>query len=63
LRPRGVPSLTLATCYPFYFVGDAPQRFIVHGTLKRQIGINAVTRQRFASARTERIEHKEQKDD
>jgi sortase A len=30
LTNRGVPSLTLVTCYPFYFVGDAPQRFIVH---------------------------------
>lgn len=33
LRPRGAPSLTLVTCYPFYFVGDAPQRFIVHAAL------------------------------
>jgi sortase A len=24
--------LTLVTCYPFYFVGSAPQRFIVHAT-------------------------------
>lgn len=23
------PSITLVTCYPFYFVGSAPQRFIV----------------------------------
>ena len=23
------PSLTLITCYPFYFVGSAPQRFVV----------------------------------
>jgi sortase A len=23
------PSLTLVPCYPFYFVGPAPQRFIV----------------------------------
>ena len=23
-------SLTLITCYPFYFVGSAPRRFIVH---------------------------------
>jgi sortase A len=23
------PVLTLVTCYPFYFVGNAPQRFIV----------------------------------
>jgi sortase A len=35
LQPRSSPSLTLVTCYPFYFVGDAPQRFIVHATLDR----------------------------
>ncbi len=23
------PAVTLVTCYPFYFVGSAPQRFIV----------------------------------
>ena len=23
-------ELTLVTCYPFYYVGDAPQRYIVH---------------------------------
>lgn len=27
---RGRPELTLITCYPFYFVGPAPKRFIVH---------------------------------
>jgi sortase A len=27
------PQLTLVTCYPFYFVGSAPQRFIVHAIL------------------------------
>ena len=26
------PTLTLVTCYPFYFVGNAPQRFLVRGT-------------------------------
>ncbi len=26
-------ALTLVTCYPFYFVGHAPQRFIVRGVL------------------------------
>jgi sortase A len=35
LQPRGTPSLTLVTCYPFYFLGDAPKRFIVHATLKK----------------------------
>ena len=33
LRPGSHPSLTLVTCYPFYFVGDAPQRYIVHASL------------------------------
>lgn len=29
LGPTDDPSLTLITCYPFYFVGSAPQRYIV----------------------------------
>ena len=29
LEPTDTPSLTLVTCYPFYYVGSAPQRFIV----------------------------------
>ncbi len=33
LRARTRPSLTLVTCYPFYFVGDAPQRYIVQASL------------------------------
>ncbi len=33
LAPRAKPSLTLVTCYPFYFVGSAPSRYIVHATL------------------------------
>ena len=32
LEPRAKPSLTLVTCYPFYFVGSAPSRYIVHAT-------------------------------
>jgi sortase A len=32
LKPRSAPSLTLVTCYPFYFIGGAPQRYIVHAT-------------------------------
>jgi sortase A len=34
LKPREAPSVTLVTCYPFYFLGDAPQRFILHAALK-----------------------------
>jgi sortase A len=33
LAPRAKPSLTLVTCYPFYFVGSAPSRYVVHATL------------------------------
>lgn len=29
LAPTPRPALTLVTCYPFYFVGNAPQRYIV----------------------------------
>ncbi|HEY6642043.1 class D sortase [Povalibacter sp.] len=30
LAPTETAQITLVTCYPFYFVGSAPQRFIVH---------------------------------
>lgn len=33
LEPRERPSVTLVTCYPFYFLGSAPQRFIVQASL------------------------------
>ena len=36
LEPREQPALTLVTCYPFYFVGHAPKRFIVHASLATQ---------------------------
>jgi sortase A len=29
LEPTGGNTLTLITCYPFYFIGSAPRRFIV----------------------------------
>jgi sortase A len=33
LEASAYPNLTLVTCYPFYFVGHAPQRFIVKARL------------------------------
>lgn len=30
LEPTATRSVTLVTCYPFYYVGSAPRRFIVH---------------------------------
>jgi sortase A len=32
LAPRAEPGLTLITCYPFYFVGSAPLRYVVRAT-------------------------------
>jgi len=29
LAPTPTPTLTLVTCFPFYYIGDAPQRYIV----------------------------------
>jgi len=34
LQPSSTASLTLVTCYPFYFVGSAPQRYIVHASFE-----------------------------
>jgi sortase A len=34
LQPRPVSSITLVTCFPFYFVGSAPQRYIVSASLR-----------------------------
>jgi sortase A len=31
LTPTDGATLTLVTCYPFYFIGEAPQRYIVKG--------------------------------
>ena len=33
LGPTPTPTITLVTCYPFYFVGNAPQRYIVRAQL------------------------------
>lgn len=33
LEPTQQTTMTLVTCYPFYFVGHAPQRFIVRAVL------------------------------
>ena len=33
LKRSSFPTLTLVTCYPFYYLGDAPKRFIVKARL------------------------------
>lgn len=40
LDPTPVRALTLVTCYPFYFVGSAPQRFIVRAVLASSRPVN-----------------------
>ena len=50
LQRRSVPSLTLVTCYPFYFVGDAPERFIVHSIASGPLIVTSKTQSNFNSA-------------
>ena len=38
LDPTPTRSLTLVTCYPFYYVGPAPQRYIVRAVRGRHSG-------------------------
>jgi sortase A len=33
LNPTRESSLTLVTCFPFHYVGSAPQRFVVHASV------------------------------
>lgn len=40
LAPTDASSLTLVTCYPFYFVGNAPQRYIVRAVLAGEAGVS-----------------------
>lgn len=37
LKPTGEPTLTLITCYPFAFIGHAPQRFIVRAAQRAEL--------------------------
>jgi sortase A len=43
LDPTPTRTLTLVTCYPFYFVGSAPLRFIVHAVYQ-SVGSTAAVR-------------------
>jgi sortase A len=54
LRNRSSPSVTLVTCYPFYFVGDAPQRYIVHASI---VDSDKTAASKFNSAVQKEKEH------
>jgi sortase A len=45
LRPTPNATLTLVTCYPFYFVGSAPQRYIVSASAEKVNGSTPVANQ------------------
>ncbi len=36
LNPTSKPVLTLVTCYPFYYVGSAPKRYVVRAGMKAE---------------------------
>lgn len=44
LRPRAYSSLTLITCYPFYYIGSAPKRYIVQASVTNSAPANIHTR-------------------
>jgi len=37
------PTMTLVTCFPFYYVGEAPQRFVARAVLERTVGDDSRT--------------------
>jgi len=43
LAPTPHPTITLITCYPFAFIGNAPQRFIVQAELVGHLAGSALT--------------------
>jgi sortase A len=43
IAPTQVPTITLITCYPFSFVGNAPRRFIVQAELVGHVAGSVLT--------------------
>jgi sortase A len=43
LEPTATPGITLITCYPFSFVGNAPRRFIVRADLVGTVAGSVLT--------------------
>ena len=43
IAPTATPTITLITCYPFSFVGNAPRRFIVQAELVGDVGGSVLT--------------------
>ena len=45
LNPGPKPSVTLVSCYPFYFIGNAPQRYIVKASLQQSQSLTTAKNQ------------------
>jgi sortase A len=43
LAPTATPTMTMITCYPFSYVGNAPQRFIVQAELVGHVAGSVLT--------------------
>lgn len=56
MAPTPSPALTLITCYPFYFVGHAPKRFIVHASDTEHQAPQVVARNRSGQSETRVVE-------
>jgi sortase A len=44
LDPTPSRAITIVTCYPFYFIGSAPQRFIVRAVLNDRVSRESTSR-------------------
>lgn len=60
LRPRPVSSLTLVTCYPFYFFGSAPKRFVVTASLTQRQPAGSATSETQLNSQTRSSTQEEQ---
>ena len=50
LKRRANPSLTLVTCYPFYFIGSAPKRYILQASIVSSATAQTVAQQHVPSS-------------
>jgi sortase A len=60
LSPQSETTLTLVTCYPFYYVGSAPKRYVVTASIENSSERNQ-TAARVSIATSTNTNHKEKK--
>ena len=58
LQPTARPTITLVTCFPFYYVGHAPKRYIVQALLTSQSDLGADKRTHYTDLNTTDKENK-----